>query len=233
MFKLLLKIGVLPLVLLVAACDEGAAPGAAEKASMSASADGLKPGITAEEFANRKSFPNGFRAVYDMKTEGDPSALVFDLRHFNTDSGRARIDGTLSLSFPGTIDAATLKRVAAEMNASQLIRGDKIQIPMRFQLDEQLQGISSTGFGDYKYLPNDCSTTLGVCKYTRITPDGSSEKVTSTLTESNGIWKRVERGPGRDLTETYLTVDQYGLLIDSNTVERSSNGVSVRAIRRR
>lgn len=209
------------------------------------SSKGIAPGITAQEFETRTAIPNGLVLSYQWVSE--EQTLNFEFQHNVTASG-LKLSGRLLLDDAIEVDPEALEQIAAAIDASNeiegsaadLIKGDKIGLPLSGRTDARLQLKRLKLFNEITYRPHDCSFTLGQCEYTRKEEGELPERITSVLSESGGIWRQVKigddpRGGGEKVVieESYASFDEYGLLISVNGWELDEDGETVYTVRRR
>lgn len=208
-------------------------------------AKGIKPGITAAEFETRRAIPDGLVIGYQWVS--DAQTLNFEFRHDVTPSG-LNLSGRLLLDEAIEVDPEALEQIAAAIDASneiegsaaELIKDDKIGLPLNGRTDERLQLKRLKLFNEITYRPHDCSFTLGQCEFTRTEEGERPEDIVSVLSESGGIWQQLKigddpRGGGEKIVieESLASFDEYGLLISVNGWEIDEDGETFYTVRRR
>lgn len=210
-----------------------------------ASKSGLKPGLTAAQFESRAAIPQGLNLAYRWTSEDE--VLEFDFTHFQREDGSTLLDGGLLVDLPEGATREQLETVAAAIDANprikgsaaNLIKGDKLRMPVKGITDARLQLKELRSIESYRYFPHDCSFTLGECRYRRVEENRRQERILSLLREEGGIWHQLKyafdpRGGNRTILieESYATYDKFGLLVALNGWEIAEDGPIIYRARR-
>lgn len=99
--------------------------------------------------------------------------------------------------------------------------------------DGQITRVEGPGISD-QYLPNDCSLTLGRCKYIVIHQDGSRDSMISITSEEDGRWTyELFHNRISEATRTEygtFTVDRHGIILNRSYVLSSGKRGWVRRL---
>ncbi|GHA57706.1 hypothetical protein GCM10008927_24360 [Amylibacter ulvae] len=199
-----------------------------EPRKLQLTSSGLKPGITAAQFDTRQSVPNKYHVTYDYKSSVPEESGLYEFTYSPREGGH-RIAGFVLVAPPDDIDPQDLQNMAVQMQATEFLKDGKIKLPFNVELDERFQGLNVSGITKVRYEPHDCSSTLGECKFTRIKGNKRERRV-SVLSETGGIWHRIETvvrpmaGEDELEVETYFTLDKYGIVQDSKIWRRTKSG---------
>ncbi|MFC2969048.1 hypothetical protein [Acidimangrovimonas pyrenivorans] len=100
-------------------------------------------------------------------------------------------------------------------------RGHPLAMTWWVTRDGQLTRAEGAGISD-RYLPNDCSLTLGRCKFIVIHEDGRRDSMISIASRKGDRWSyQLFRNRVSEATRTEygtFTVDRYGFVIDHDYV---------------
>lgn len=199
----------------------------------------LRPDLTAAEFNNRKPIPDGLRRTY--LREGILGEVEFAVKHQNQPDGSLAVLGEIRITPPGVELAEIARQLDAseklEGSAAALVKNGRIVLPMRADVNPNLQLKELSGIGITRYEPHDCSFVIGECIYQLVESGAPRRRVTVRLDEQDGIWHMIEIGPVPGTTaraiirEFYATYDQFGLITRANGVELTGQGYSSYTIR--